>query len=97
MGSRTTGKVRPISELADEFIEDYERRFRVSFRYTDRFRQNITVTILPIFSRRSTSVCIRVHPWPNRSFSLAFGQLSKFGFRPWMDTDRMLGFTETMY
>ena len=30
-------------------------------------------------SRQSASVCIRVHPWPNCLFSLAFGQLSKFG------------------
>src|SRR5947209_15672746 len=52
-------------------------------------------------SRHSASVCIRVHPWPNRLFSLAFGQLSKFGF--WA-TDghgytriECVGFTETIY
>src|SRR6266436_4279423 len=41
----------------------------------------------PRGSRHSASVCIRVHPWPNRLFSLTFGQLLKVGFGPRMDTD----------
>src|SRR5207249_8407597 len=83
---------------------------RCSFSSVTRiaFRQNITIqfgsNLLPggaRGSRQSASVCIRVHPWPNRLFSLVFGQLSKFGF--WA-TDghgytriECLGFTETIH
>jgi len=106
----STGKNRSSSEKRDETRRTGRHRaamvplhWLIQLVNLVSVRQNITIQLCPIFSRSSArephpaSVCIRVHPWPNRLFCWRLGQLSKLVFWATMTRihhDRCLGFTE---